>query len=34
MKLDLTNCTLKDFWEEGHHKVFWADNETGRKRWK
>jgi hypothetical protein len=30
MKLDLTNCTLKDFWEEGHHKVFWVDNETGQ----
>ena len=30
MKLNLNNCTLQDFWEEGHHKVLWVENETGR----
>ena len=30
MKLNLTNCILKDFWEEGHHSVFWVDNNSGK----
>ena len=27
--MDLKNCVLKDFWENGHHKCFWIDSETG-----
>ena len=28
--MKLNNCTLQDFWEEGHHKVLWVENETAR----
>ncbi len=31
MKINLDNCTLQDFWENGHHKSFWIENETGIK---
>ena len=30
MKVDLKNCSVKDFWNEGHHKKLWVDNETGK----
>lgn len=31
MNINLDNCTLQDFWENGHHKRFWIENETGIK---
>ena len=31
MKLDLSNCVLEDFWEEGHHRVFWVDKDSGER---
>lgn len=30
MKVDLKNCSVKDSWNEGHHKKLWVDNETGK----
>ena len=27
--MNFSNCVLKDFWENGHHRRFWVDKGTG-----
>ena len=27
--MNLRNCVLKDFWEDGHHRRFWVNSESG-----
>ena len=31
MKQNFQDCTLQDFWEDGHHKTFWVNKITGER---